>query len=66
MDISSWEYAEKVYVDLYKKRLTIGELDILIAAFCADNDITLITNNTKHFKNIDDLIIEDWTAEVKK
>lgn len=60
MDNNSWERAERIYADLYRKRLTAGELDILIAAFCIENNFTLVTNNSKHFKNIDGLIIEDW------
>ena len=62
MDVYSWELAEIVYADLYHKRLTVGELDILIAAFCMENNCTLVTNNTKHFAVIDGLLIEDWTA----
>ncbi len=52
--------AEKVYAELYQKHLTTGELDILIAAFCLENNCTLVTNNTKHFRDIDGLMIEDW------
>ena len=60
MDNGSLERAEQVFADLYNKRLTVGELDILIAAFCLENDYTLVTNNTKDFENIDGLVIEDW------
>ena len=60
MDDNSWERAERIYADLYKNRLTIGELDILIAAFCIGNNCTLVTNNLKHFRNIDGLITENW------
>ena len=63
MNALSWERAESVYAELYRKGLTIGELDILIAAFCLDNDYTLVTNNTKHFGVIDDLKFEDWTID---
>ena len=61
MDDDSWEQAEKVYTDLHRKRLTVGELDILIAAYCIEYSCTLVTNNTKHFSVIDGLLIEDWT-----
>ena len=64
MNSMSWEKAEEVYKDLYHKRLTVGELDILIASFCITNDYTLVTNNTKHFININNLKIEDWVASV--
>jgi tRNA(fMet)-specific endonuclease VapC len=60
MKPSSWKRAELVYAELYQKHLTVGELDILIAAFCLDNDCTLVTNNTAHFSNINGLRVEDW------
>ena len=63
IDEPSWERAESVYAALYRKGLTIGELDILIAAFCLDKGYTLITNNTKHFEVVDGLSIEDWSAK---
>jgi len=61
MDVYCWERAEDVYGTLYHKRLTVGEMDILIAALCLENNYTLITNNLKDFANIDGLAIEDWT-----
>ncbi|MDR1687684.1 MAG: PIN domain-containing protein [Clostridiales bacterium] len=57
---NTWKRAEEVYEKLYRKCLTVGELDILIAAFCLEYGCTLVTNNVKHFKDIDGLIIEDW------
>jgi tRNA(fMet)-specific endonuclease VapC len=63
MGDSFWQLAAQIYGGLYKKRLTIGELDILIAAFCIHNNYTLVTNNTKDFTNIDGLKIADWTQQ---
>ena len=63
MDAFSWARAEQVYADLYRKGMTVGEMDILIAAFCLENDCTLITNNVRHFEVIDGLQIEDWAAD---
>ena len=34
--------------------------DILIAAFCVVNDYLLVTDNTKHFKDIDGLQFVNW------
>jgi tRNA(fMet)-specific endonuclease VapC len=62
IDVYSWERAEQVYADLYNKRFTAGELDILIAAFCIENDYTLVTDNVKHFEAIDGLQIVNWNA----
>jgi len=61
MDAISWEQATQVYADLYQKRFTVGEMDMLIAAFCLANNLTLVTNNTSDFVNIDNLNMEDWT-----
>jgi tRNA(fMet)-specific endonuclease VapC len=61
IDIAVWEQALDVYKELYGKGFTVGELDILIAAFCLAHNLILVTNNTKDFKNIERLIIVDWT-----
>ena len=42
MKESFWGYAKQIYSDLYRKRLTVGEIDILIAAFCIDSTIEFI------------------------
>ena len=49
-----------IYLNLQSKRLTVDDADILIAGYCIQNGYILITNNTKHFENIDDLKIENW------
>ena len=61
MDVRSWKYAAHVYESLYRKSFTVGELDILIGAFCLVNDYTLVTNNTNDFKNMGGLDLVDWT-----
>jgi len=60
MDAQSWEYAEQVYESLYHKRLTVGELDMLIGAFCLAKGYTLVTNNISDFINMDELKLMDW------
>ena len=62
MDDASWIRAEHICVELYRKRFTVGEMDILIAAQCAAHSYTLVTNNTKDFEKIDGLRLEDWTT----
>ena len=50
--------------DIYAKRKRAGKMiddgDLLIAAQCVTGNYTLITNNEKHFKDIDGLNIENW------
>jgi tRNA(fMet)-specific endonuclease VapC len=47
---------------LEKKGNTIGPNDLIIAATVLANNGILVTHNTKEFKRVPDLIIEDWTA----
>ena len=61
MDVLSWKRAEEIYENLYRKGFTVGELDVLIAAYCMTHDCTVVTNNIKDFENIDGLIMVDWT-----
>ncbi|MCL2856677.1 MAG: PIN domain-containing protein [Oscillospiraceae bacterium] len=63
MTIQVWERAAEIYAELYSKRLTVSDSDIIIAAFCLENGCTLVTNNTKDFENISGLQITDWASE---
>ena len=54
--------AAKIWAKLRKNGFTVGDADILIAAFCIVNGYTLVTNNIKHFEHIEGLVIEDWTT----
>ena len=51
----------KIYAKLRSKGVTIGHNDVLIAGTAIQHDMKLITNNTKHFGNIDELLIDNWT-----
>ena len=37
---------------MYAKAIRIEDMDLFIAATAMYNDLTLVTNNTKHFENI--------------
>jgi tRNA(fMet)-specific endonuclease VapC len=54
------DIAAKHYAILRKRGQLIEDADLFIAAVCIDCDLTLITNNEKHFALIDGLIIENW------
>ena len=45
---------------LRKKGKTVDDFDLLIGASAVSNNMILITNNIKHFKNIKDIKIENW------
>ena len=55
-----WELSKQIYVNLYQKGFTVGEIDILIAAFCLHHNYPLVTSNTKDFTNIKGLNLINW------
>jgi tRNA(fMet)-specific endonuclease VapC len=58
------DYDAEVYgllrADLEHKGLTIGPYDMQIAAQAITRDYVLVTNNTKEFARIPQLIVENW------
>ncbi|MDR3324735.1 MAG: PIN domain-containing protein [Spirochaetaceae bacterium] len=57
-----FEEAVNIHVDLKSKGRICDDMDVLIAAFCKTYDLTLVTNNTRHFENIRGLVLADWSA----
>jgi tRNA(fMet)-specific endonuclease VapC len=49
-----------IRADLEKSGKMIGSMDMLIAAHAVSLEVILVTNNTREFKRIPNLIIEDW------
>lgn len=47
--------------ELQRADTPIGNYDLLIAAHALYLGLTLVTHNTKEFKRVSDLRIEDWT-----
>jgi tRNA(fMet)-specific endonuclease VapC len=41
----------------------IGPYDLQIASIALSHNLTLVTHNTKEFKRVDDLQLEDWEIE---
>ena len=52
--------AAEIYATLRKNGIIIDDADIFIAAICIENGLVLVTNNEKHFENINGLEIENW------
>lgn len=50
----------KIQSELRRKGRPTGDLDALIAAVARSRKDTLVTNNTRHFININGLQLEDW------
>jgi predicted nucleic acid-binding protein len=52
--------ASDIYAKLRKNGKTISDADILIAAIVIKNKGILVTNNTMHYNDIEQLRIENW------
>jgi tRNA(fMet)-specific endonuclease VapC len=50
----------KVRADLEKRGQPIGNNDLWIAAHALASNVTLVTNNTKEFKRVSNLTVENW------
>jgi tRNA(fMet)-specific endonuclease VapC len=58
-DEAGWMYG-KIREELIKNNQDIGLADCLIAAHAITNNVTLVTNNVKHFQRIKNLKIQNW------
>ncbi len=64
LNVKSAELAGRIYADLERKGLPIGRIDPMIAAIALENNLMLVTGNSKHFKSIQDvgydLKLDNW------
>jgi len=60
MNFHIWNEAAKIYAAGRQMGRVIEDADIFIAAFCIANRYTLVTNNTKHFEGIENLLLTNW------
>ncbi len=49
---------------LRKEGSPIDDFDILIGATAVTHNLTMVTNNTDHFKRITGIVLEDWTKDL--
>lgn len=49
-----------VRAELERLGTPIGSMDMLIAAHALSLDLTVVTHNTRHFKKVPGLHLEDW------
>ena len=54
------EVVADIKAKMFDKGIRIEDMDLLIAATAIYNELTLVTNNTKHFENVPNLKIENW------
>ena len=57
----TWVYAATLYSDLRHSNFTVGDADLLIAAFCLVDEYVLVTNNIRDFERFASLQLVDWT-----
>ena len=50
---------------LRKSGTPIDEFDLLIGVTSITHNLTMVTNNTDHFKRIKGIVLEDWTKSEK-
>lgn len=62
LDSDCAEEFGRLRVNLRRKGLNVDNMDLLIAATALVYDLTLVTHNTTHFRNIPSLRLEDWIA----
>lgn len=56
LDVFAFEKAR-----LYRSGQPLPDFDLLIGATAVHHNLTLVTNNTKHFQRIQGIQLEDWT-----
>jgi tRNA(fMet)-specific endonuclease VapC len=56
----SAKISSDIYSDLRHKGITIGASDIFIAGIAIENELSLVTNNERHYEPIFKLKIENW------
>ncbi|WP_375579974.1 type II toxin-antitoxin system VapC family toxin [Marivirga tractuosa] len=61
MTDNSAKISAELYSSLRQSGNTVDDIDLLIAGIAIDNDLTLVTNNVKHFNRIPGLRVENWT-----
>jgi len=61
LDASSAEAYGEIRADLERIGKPIGPNDYFIAAIAKAHNAILVTNNTREFKRVSGLSIEDWT-----
>ncbi len=52
--------AARVAAALRKRGKPIGPMDTCIAGHAMSRELTLVTHNTRHFREVEGLSVEDW------
>jgi tRNA(fMet)-specific endonuclease VapC len=55
------ERTHSQFLSLSRQRIRIGTLDLRIASIALAHGATVVTRNLRHFRQVPDLRVEDWT-----
>ena len=61
-DRTAAEIFAKEKARLKKSGSMIADMDLMIASIALANDLVLVTNNTRHFERIKNLVLENWAG----
>jgi tRNA(fMet)-specific endonuclease VapC len=62
-DLSSARIFANLKINLEESGKIIEDFDLMIASVTIDNNLILVTNNTKYFDKIKGLKLENWTTD---
>jgi tRNA(fMet)-specific endonuclease VapC len=65
-DAAAAREAARVRIDLERRGLLIGPLDLLIAGTALSRGATLVTSNVGEFRRIRGLRLEDWSRDAER
>ena len=60
VDKELFNLALSFYIKLRKAGIAVDDGDLLIAAYCIQNNFILVSNNVKHFEKIEGIQIVNW------
>ena len=60
VDKAMFNLALSLYIKLRKAGIAVDDGDLLIAAYCIQNNFILVSNNVKHFEKIEGIQIVNW------
>ena len=61
-DDAASRYFGKIKANLKRSGNLLPDVDIMIASIALTNELTLVTNNLKHFTRVENSSIENWVA----
>lgn len=62
-DESAADHYGRIRAALENSGTPVGAMDMMIAAHARSMGATLVSNNTRHFENVPDLRLANWTQE---